>query len=399
MSLTASTSQPLDIVIIGAGIGGLSAGIALQQRGHRVRLFDRVADLTPAGAAISVWPNGVNVLEKLGLGDAIKAASGAMDSMSYSRVDGELLTRFSLQPLYDTVAQRACPIARTALQKILLDACGRDNVTLGVSCEGVEATGNGVRVKFSDGQHVEADLVVAADGTHSRLRNYVVGREVVRDYCGYVNWNGRVDATNDLAPATEWAQFVGDHKRVSFMPMGNGQFYFFFDVPLPAGTPNDRSQYRNELRTHFSGWAAPVQKLIERLDPAIVSRVEIHDMVPTPSFVKGRVVLLGDAAHPMAPDLGQGGCQAMEDAWVLARCLDLAGEDVEGALAHYDTARAERTAQIMLRARARAQVTHGGAPIETQAWYQELAEETGERVIAGLVKTATGGGELLQDNG
>lgn len=401
MSLPASTSQPLDIVIIGAGIGGLTAGIALQQRGHRVRLFDRVADLTPAGAAISVWPNGVNVLEKLGLGPAIKAVSGDMHSMSYSTHGGQLLTRFSLQPLYDAVEQRACPIARTALQKILLDACGRENVTLGVGCESVEAVdadgAEGVLVKLSNGQQITADLVVAADGTHSRLRNYVVGREVVRDYCGYVNWNGRVAVAEDLAPATEWAQFVGDHKRVSLMPMGADQFYFFFDVPLPAGTANDREQYRAELRGHFKGWAAPVQALIERIDTATVSRVEIHDMVPTASYVKGRVVLLGDAAHPMAPDLGQGGCQAMEDAWVLARCLDLDAGDTGAALARYDNARAERTAQIMLRARARSQITHGGEPVETQAWYQELAEETGERVIAGLVKTAVGGGELLQD--
>jgi len=395
MSLPTSTSQPLDIVIIGAGIGGLSAGIALQQRGHRVRLFDRVPDLTPAGAAISVWSNGVKVLKKLGLGAAIEAASGDMTSMSYSTHHGELLTRFSLQPLYDALAQRACPIARTALQKILLQACGRDKVTLGVSCEGVEQQDDGVLVKLSDGQAIKADLVVAADGTHSKLRNYVVGSDVVRDYCGYVNWNGRVDIAPELADANEWTQFVGDHKRVSLMPMGNGQFYFFFDVPLPAGTPNNRDGYREELRAHFKGWAAPVQHLIEHLDTAIVSRVEIHDMVPVASFVKGRVVLLGDSAHPMAPDLGQGGCQAMEDAWVLARCLDLDAGQIDAALARYTEARAERTAQIMLRARARSEVTHGGKPQETQAWYQELAEETGERVIAGIVKTAVGGGELL----
>jgi len=389
------TSRPLDIVIIGAGIGGLSAGIALQRGGHRVRLFDRVPQLTPAGAAISIWPNGVNVLAKLGLDEAIKAASGDMRGMSYSTAAGELLTRFSLEPLYDTVGQRACPIARTALQAILLQACGPQHVTLGVSYETVEPLDDGVRVTFSDGQQIKADLVVAADGTHSRLRNHVVGREVQREYCGYVNWNGRIDAAADLAPEGEWTQFVGEHKRVSLMPMGNGQLYFFFDVPLPAGTANQREAYRDDLASHFSGWAAPVQRLIERLDPAIVSRVEIHDMAPISSFVKGRVVLLGDAAHPMAPDLGQGGCQAMEDAWVLARCLD-GDVGLDAALQRYDAARAERTAQIMQRARARAQVTHGGEPQATQAWYQELAAETGERVIAGLAKTATGGGELLQ---
>ena len=395
MTLSPSHSKPLDIVIIGAGIGGLTAGIALQRHGHRVRLFDRVAELTPAGAAISVWPNGVKVLEKLGLGDEIKSVSGTMDTMSYSTHTGTLLTRFGLGPLYESVEQRACPIARTALQKVLLNACGADNVTLGVSCESVEAQESGVLVALSDGQRIQADLVVAADGTHSRLRNYVASCEVARDYCGYVNWNGRVDASNDLASGTEWTQFVGDHKRVSLMPMGNGEFYFFFDVPLPAGTPNVRESYREELYGHFEGWAPPVLALIERMDTAIVSRVEIHDIVPITSFVKGSVVLLGDAAHPMAPDLGQGGCQAMEDAWVLAKCLELRGSDVAAALNLYNDARVDRTAQIMLRARSRSEVTHGGSPAQTQAWYQELAQETGQRVIAGIVKTTLGGGEML----
>ncbi|WP_213880814.1 FAD-dependent urate hydroxylase HpxO [Pseudomonas sp. dw_358] len=386
------TSPSLDIVIIGAGIGGLSAAIALQRHGHRVRLFDRVAQLTPAGAALSVWPNGVQVLEKFGLGSAIKAVSGDMQAMSYSTHQGDLLTRFSLAPLYAGVGQQACPVARTALQQLLLEACGEEHVTLGVSCDGVESTADGVDVLFSDGQRVKADLVVAADGTHSRLRNFVSGQTITRQYCGYVNWNGRVDIADDLASPHEWAQFVGDGKRVSMMPMGNGQFYFFFDVPLPAGSENNRELYREELRQHFDGWAAPVQRLIERLDVSNVSRVEIHDMAPIASFVRDRVVLLGDAAHPMAPDLGQGGCQAMEDAWVLAQCLNHG--ELDAALVHYDEARAERTAQIMRRARARSDITHGKDPAQTQAWYEELRVETGERVIAGLVKTAVGGGFL-----
>ncbi|WPO97793.1 FAD-dependent urate hydroxylase HpxO [Pseudomonas sp. HR96] len=392
--MSAHPPGSLDIVIIGAGIGGLTAGIALQQRGHRVRLFDRVAQLTPAGAALSIWPNGVQVMQRLGLADALKAASGEMTAMSYSTPQGEQLTRFSLQPLYASVGQRACPVARTALQQILLDACGEHNVALGVSCESVEPSAGGMRVTLSDGQQLQADLVIAADGTHSRLRNYVSERQVQREYCGYVNWNGRVDIADDLAPANDWAQFVGDNQRVSLMPMGNGQFYFFFDVPLPAGTANRREAYQTELREHFRGWAQPVQRLIDRLDPTSVSRVEIHDMPPLASFVRERVVLLGDAAHPMAPDLGQGGCQAMEDAWVLAECLSTL--DVGSALQRYDAERVERTAQIMRRARQRSDVTHGRAPEQTWGWYEELRGESGERVIAGLVKTAVGGGFLVE---
>jgi FAD-dependent urate hydroxylase len=380
----------LDIIIIGAGIGGLTAAIALQQKGHRVRLFDRTPELTPAGSAISVWSNGVKVLKALGLGNAIEAASGDMQTMSYSDRDGNLLTRFSLLPLYEAVGQRACPIARTALQRILLQAVGEHNVMLGISCDYAEHKNDKVVAHFSDGSQQAADLLIAADGTHSKLRNLVAERDIERQYCGYVNWNGRVKATQDLAPLTEWAQFVGDHKRVSLMPMGDGLFYFFFDVPLPAGSIHERSRYKEELGEHFQGWAAPVQHLIERLDPATVARVEIHDIAPLTSLSKGRIVLLGDSAHAMAPDLGQGGCQAMEDAWVLAQLLSHHVELPE-ALKAYNEARVERVASIITRARKRAETTHGHEPAATQAWYQELADETGEEVLAGIEKTVLAG--------
>ncbi|KIZ51750.1 monooxygenase [Pseudomonas oryzihabitans] len=380
----------LNIIIAGAGMGGLTAALALQQAGHRVRLFERAQDLAPIGAALSIWPNGVKVLEQLGLGSAIAAVSGDMQTMSYHDHEGQLLTRFSLLPLYEAVGRPARPIARAHLQRLLLEAVGAEHVTLGVGCEGFEQDTAGVTVLLGDGRRERADLLIAADGTHSRLRERVVGQAITREYCGYVNWNGRVKIAPDLAEAQDWAQFVGAHQRVSLMPMGGDEFYFFFDVPLPKGTPNDRSRYRAELAEHFAGWAPPVQRLIERLDPQGVARVEIHDTRPLPALVQGRVALLGDSAHAMAPDLGQGGCQAMEDAWVLARCLD-AEQDPLAALQAYQAARLERVAGIVERARKRCEITHGHEPQATQAWYAELARETGETVIAGLRKTAEGG--------
>ncbi|KUM44495.1 FAD-dependent urate hydroxylase HpxO [Pseudomonas sp. EpS/L25] len=379
-----------DIIIAGAGMGGLSAALALRQAGHRVRLYERASELAPIGAAISIWPNGVRVLERLGLGSAIAAVSGDMRTMSYHDHQGQLLTRFSLLPLYEAVGLPARPIARAHLQQLLLDAVGMEWVTLGVGCEDFEQDEQGVTVRLSDGRQERADLLIAADGTHSRLRDRVVGQAITRDYCGYVNWNGRVRIAPDLADAHEWAQFVGDHQRVSLMPMGGDEFYFFFDVPLPKGTPNDRARYRAELAEHFAGWAPPVQRLIERLDPQGVARVEIHDTRPLAKLVRGRVALLGDSAHAMAPDLGQGGCQAMEDAWVLARCLEAEAEPL-AALQAYEKARLERAAGIVERARKRCEITHGHDPEATQAWYAELARETGETVIAGLRKTADGG--------
>ena len=137
------------------------------------------------------------------------------------------------------------------------------------------------------------------------------------------------------------------------MPVADGQFYFFFDVPLPPGLPEDRETLRGDLRRYFAGWAEPVQRLIEALDPARTNRVEIHDIEPFHTWVSGRVALLGDAAHSTSPDIGQGGCQAMEDAVVLAMSLQTNTLGVEDALVRYQDRRSRRAGDLVLRARRR----------------------------------------------
>ncbi|MCP1315660.1 MULTISPECIES: FAD-dependent urate hydroxylase HpxO [unclassified Halomonas] len=395
----------LDIVVIGAGMGGLSAALALKARGHRVKVFERVEVMRPVGAAISLWPNGVKVMHALGLGTTIERVSGEMTRMRYLSRDGQPLSDFSLVPLYEAVNQRACPISRAALQQTLFDAVGAEHIHLGRHCVDYTTGIDKVVATFEDGERVEADLLVVADGTHSKLRDTLVGRRVERQYVGYVNWNVRVTADAALAPLESWDQYVGEGKRVSLMPMGVGgndageqEFYCFFDVPLPAGTPSAPARYRDELKEHFAGWSAPVQALIERFDPARMARVEIHDIEPLSRLTDTRVALLGDAAHAMAPDLGQGGCQAMEDAWVLAEALTSAlAEQAEPdaalarALARYDEARVKRVGEIVRRARSRAAMIHGENAAETQAWYEELGREQGVGVRAGIEKTIRGG--------
>jgi FAD-dependent urate hydroxylase len=409
-----------DIVVAGAGMGGLSCALAFLRQGHRVRIIERARALRPVGAAISVWPNGVKILRAMGLGEALDAVSGTMDRMSYTDHHGQLLTRFDLTPLYDSVGEIARPVARVALQTLLLDAVDAyaplASISLGVACTGFDQSSDGVNVHLSDGTTLQADLFIASDGTHSLLRNAVTGREINREYRGYVNWNGRMAAADAPVHEREWAQFVGDGKRVSMMPMGrsssssagtptvtggtatpsgNDECYFFFDVPLAAGSDNDPSRYQDELRQHFSGWPEAVSLLIDRLDPSVIARVEIHDVMPLDQWVNGRVALLGDAAHAMAPDLGQGGCQAIEDAWVLAECVAARASEgrsqIENALADYQRARLERVVSIVERARKRAEITHGVDPVLTGQWYRELASETGETVIAGIRKTIVGG--------
>jgi FAD-dependent urate hydroxylase len=381
----------LHVVIVGAGMGGLTAALALRQAGYGVELYDRAPVLTPAGAGVSLWSNGIKVLSRLGLGREVREIGGLMRNMSYISKTGQELTRFSLEPLVSAVGQRPYPVARSDLQRILLDAVGAEHVTLGANCVAVEQTATSACAVFANGHRAVGDLVVGADGTHSIIRAHVIGTNVERRYAGYVNYNGLVKVSPDLAPEDTWVTYVGDHKRASMMPVGGGRFYFFFDVPAARGQARVAPNVADELAFHFQGWPAAVQTLIQRLEPARVTRGEIFDIEPLPKLVRGRIALLGDAAHSTAPDLGQGGCQAMEDAWVLANVLASNDLGVEDALQRYEAGRRERTADIILRARKRSNVTHGIEPDKTLEWYEELAREDGSSIMRALASTILGG--------
>ncbi len=383
--------ENLKAVVIGAGMGGLTAAIALRQAGYDVEIYDRVSELRPAGAGISLWSNGVKVLNRLGLGQEIARIGGQMERMAYYRHTGEQLTKFSLRSLVEQVGQRPYPVARTDLQTMLLNAFGAENVQLNSKCIAVEQDENSVTATFADGRTATGDVLVAADGTHSIIRNYILGQPTERRYVGYVNWNGLVPISDDLAPANTWVLYVGQHQRASMMPVGGDRFYFFFDVPLPLGTVSSPETYREELTSFFKGWADPVQTLIQRLNPLQTNRVEIHDIEPLSTLIKGRVALLGDAGHSTAPDLGQGGCQAMEDALVLATCLQTNNISVEDALKRYETARKDRVADVVYKARKRSDITHGKDPEQTQQWYEELQFEDGSNIIKAIAKTILAG--------
>lgn len=380
----------LKVIVIGAGIGGLTAGIALQQAGFEVEIYDRVRDLRPVGAGISLWSNGVKVLNRLGLGKQIAQIGGRMNRMQYRTKTGELLNDIDLLPLAESVGQRPYPVARADLQALLMGAY-RGEVKLGYRCVAVEEDEQSVTAVFENGHRATGDLLVAADGIRSILREYVLGRKVEPQYGGYINWNGLVPVSEDLAPADSWVIYVGDHQRASMMPVAGNRFYFFFDVPLPQGTPGSLDTHKADLTQYFAGWAAPVQRLIEQIDPAAIARPEIHDVGPIDRMVRGRVALLGDAAHATCPDLGQGGCQAMEDSLVLAQYLITTNVGVDYALARYEKERKERTSAVVEKARQRAEMIHGKDPEVTQKWYQQLAEEDPQDVRSAIAKIILGG--------
>ncbi|QGU87501.1 FAD-dependent urate hydroxylase HpxO [Erwinia sorbitola] len=379
-------------IIIGAGIGGMCAAIALKRCGIDSVVFEAVKEIKPVGAAISIWPNGVKCLNYLGMKDALRAIGGPMHYMAYKDYQSaETLTQFSLEPLVQDSGERPYPVARAELQAMLLDNWGRDKVQFGKRVSRVEQKSDSVTAYFDDGTTASGDLLIACDGTHSVIRQSVLGHAAERRYAGYVNWNGLVEIDESLAAADHWTTFVGEGKRVSLMPIAGNRFYFFFDVPLPKGLAEDRRSLRDDLSRYFSGWAAPVQHLIAQLNPETTNRVEIHDIEPFARLVHGRVALLGDAAHSTTPDIGQGGCAAMEDAVVLAMALQSNSLSIEDSLLRYQLKRADRVKELVLKARKRCDVTHAKDPAVTAEWYAGLRQENGDRIISGMCETIQGG--------
>ncbi|HEN9560558.1 TPA: FAD-dependent urate hydroxylase HpxO [Acinetobacter baumannii] len=381
----------MEITIIGAGMAGLTTGIALKKFGHQVTIYEQAEQILPVGAAISLWSNGVKCLNYLGLTEQVEKLGGKMDNLAYiDGLTGDVMTQFSLYPLIEEVGQRPYPVSRAELQNMLMDEFGREDIHLAKKMISFVEEGERVKIQFADGSEIESDLLVGADGTHSITRAYVLGEQVERRYAGYVNWNGLVDVSDDYAAADQWTTFVGEGKRVSLMPVANNRFYFFFDVPLAVGLENDRSQYKALFKQYFKGWCEPVQKLIDAVDVQKTNRVEIHDIEPFVNFYKGRVVIVGDAAHSTTPDIGQGGCQAMEDAIYLARSLQINTLGLQDSLRRYQNKRNERANELVLRARKRCDVTHMKDEAVTREWYEELRKEQGNHIMKGIISNIVG---------
>ena len=381
----------LKAVVIGAGMAGLTAGIAMRQAGYEVEIYEKTRRLRPAGAGISLWSNGIKILNKLGLGEEVAAIGGQMNRMEYLTHKGESLNNVNLIPLMEQVGQRPYPVSRTDLQQMMLNAFGESDVHMGMRCIEVKQDTDSATAIFEDGSTVTGDVVIGADGVHSVVRTYLNGGKIEPRYAGYVNWNGLVDASPDLAEEDVWVLYVGEGKRASMMPVGGGRFYYFMGCPKPQGTTAPPEGIRAELKETFAGWAQPVQNLIEKLDPEQTNRLEIGDIDPLPNLVWGRIALVGDSAHATTPTLGQGGCQAMEDAEVLCRYLVTTNISVEDALKRYEAERKERVANLVLKARKRTDTIYNKDPDLTQQWYEQLKQEQAEDVTGAIAKIILGG--------
>ncbi|SNS83410.1 2-polyprenyl-6-methoxyphenol hydroxylase [Streptosporangium subroseum] len=314
-------------VIVGGGIGGLAAAVALRRIGWDVTVLERAREFTEVGAGLSLWPNGLRALELLGLREQVTAL-GVVEARGGVRDGkGRWLSRTGSAELERRFGFPLVVVHRVDLMGILLAALPPEALRAGVEVTDVPA----------------AELVVAADGLGSAIRQRLWPRCEPR-YAGHTAWRM---ITDPLPPLTEGAVTWGRGERFGFTEMSGGRVYCFAAATVPEGRAGVDGEYA-ELRRRFGSWPDPIPALLAATPPESVLRHDLYDLPPLPSFVSGRTVLVGDAAHAMTPSLGQGACQALEDAVTLAACLQHTS-DLPSALARYDRLRRPRTQAVVRR--------------------------------------------------
>lgn len=388
-----SAARRLRAAVVGAGIGGLCAAIGLQRAGLDVTVFERAEALRQGGSGLAIFGNGMRALDEIGVGDAVRqrtSTAARQFRAGQRKPDGAWLATIP----GDAVAE-LCVIDRTELHRLLVSALENDTIQLGVSVVAAHASGE-LQLRHADRVRVDDrfGLIVAADGLRSAIRATWPEDPGIR-YAGYSAWRAITQHPVDVGG--EAGETWGDRCRFGVVPLADGRVYWFAVATMPAdATVADEM---DELTRRFGTWHAPIPELLRATAPERVQRLPIEELAGRlPSFCQGRVVLLGDAAHAMTPDLGQGGGQAMEDAATLARLVGktLRAGSVTGpgdgdakpfepfpldaAIATYDALRRRRSQRIAERSRLVGKLAHVPGPVLT-GLRDVLLRMTPERVM------------------
>jgi len=330
----------LRVVVVGAGIGGLALARGLVQEGHEVIVLEKAPALRTSGAAISVWFNGMEALRRLGVSP--DGLGQRIDRLVLRRPQGRLLAAIDAAKLAGRFGVEAATVPRRVVLERLAEGLPDGVVRFGAECKDVELDPGRPRVTLADGTVVDGDLVVGADGWRSVVRAALGADEPVR-YLGVGAWQMLVQMPASLSASHDFLYLIGAEGRAGFMAAGAGLFQSWFDVPWTEGAPRPDS-VRSLLSHRFASWPSPVPEV---LAAATEDDIELwhyaHRRVPE-SLGRGRVVLVGDAAHTMPPYLAQGANQALEDAWILTTQLRSSADPAHAVRTYGDKRRRKAAA-------------------------------------------------------
>jgi len=351
-------------IIIGAGIGGLTAALALRQQGIRAEVYERAPEIREVGAGLVLAPNALAVLDQLGLIPLINAQSWPLRAALITRANGAIVRAIDVPVLEQQYGYGMRVIHRGTLQTLLKNALPADQLHTNREVLAMADEDQRVAVSFAGGFTASADFVVGADGIRSSVRRALLGEKPLR-FAGQTCWRAIVDlpAEEPHTSVEYWGREPG--LRFGLVPIGPAQQYLYVTAAAPAGGQDRPGQVLANLRKLSAGFAPPVGRVLDALDESRIHRADLFDLPTLERWSVGRITLLGDAAHATTPNLGQGACQAIEDAQALARCL-AAAQSVENALQTYQQQRKAKADRVVRISR---QI---GQTVDAPAWIKPL---------------------------
>jgi 2-polyprenyl-6-methoxyphenol hydroxylase-like FAD-dependent oxidoreductase len=345
-------------IIIGGGIGGVTAAIALKRVGLDVTVFERAEELQELGSGLPLWTNALRSLHKIDLTSVYETLGVPVTAGSFSTWRGVVLADLRTEELLKKLGTINMVVHRAELLAWLLKTLGEDRVQLGTTCVGFTQDATGVCARFADGREVRGDVLIGADGIHSVIRTQLFGL-TKPSYAGYTCWRGLAHITK-TGLETTWTW--GKGYQFGFTPMSQGRAYWWAQKNAPEGAKDKPGGRKSEVLELFHDWHDPIPEIIEATAETDILRNDIYELKHLRYWSRGRVVLLGDAAHAMTPNLGQGACIALEDGVELGECLK-AETDISAALKLYEKRRVKRANSIALLAHNIGQVVQWENPV------------------------------------
>ncbi|MEC7491044.1 MAG: FAD-dependent monooxygenase [Pseudomonadota bacterium] len=360
------TARP-KIVVIGGGLGGAAAALALHRRGFEVQIYEKSAELGEIGAGLNLSPNAIKAFRYLGIEEsAVKTGFQAREQLIRSYRSGRIIARpRRAGDVVERYGATFLTMHRADLLNMLVAALPDTLFHTDAECVGVEQRDNGAVAIFADGKSVEADVIIGADGIHSVVRDSLFGETAPR-FTGCICWRGLVpgDALPDPSFARQMIAWWGPHGHIVHYPVRREgelvNFVAHYDSEEWTEESWTHECDRSEIMETYARWNPDLLGLIQSSEKYY--KWALYDRDPLAKWTIGRVTLLGDSVHPMLPYLGQGACMAIEDGCVLAEAIAHTTDGIELALANYECARKPRTTRAQLGSRVRARQNHLVSP-------------------------------------
>ena len=331
----------MNIDIIGAGIGGLTTAIALEQKGIKTRIFEQTEQIKKVGAGIILANNAMQVYEKLGLRQIIEEHGNPISSMNITKSSLKPLSKIDLSYFEQKHNTKNIAIHRGTLQQILIDKLKSTKINFSHKLTSIVEITNGYSLEFENGERIQSSTVLGADGLNSVVRQNLFPNNSIRN-ANQICWRGITEYELPIKFRNELNEAWGKSERFGFVQISENKVYWY---ALKAFKKNKDEFSINDLEKYFSDYHSIIQDIIKSTKKEQINTAEISDLKPTNIWFKENVCLLGDSVHATTPNMGQGACQAIEDAFVLSECLDK--YDIDYAFSEYQKLRLPKAHRVV----------------------------------------------------